>query len=248
LPAAEAEDPPPAIAIDPLALLVQGNIAYQQGTFEDAARAYQTALAYGVENEVLHYNLGNALYRLGHLGPAILEYERALLLAPGDPDIRANLDFARAHAVDVLPREEEGPLALAASWLRRPGINGSAMVALIAYLVFAVLLAISFLGKLPRPGMLRALAVVALLLAIPPALVVATQGVPRELDQRAVVLSERVECRSGPGETNPVLFAVHEGSTVEIVDEREGWARVTLPDGLIGWLPRDSVESIRPKR
>jgi tetratricopeptide (TPR) repeat protein len=244
----EAESAPEALPSDPLDLLVQGNAFYQQGAYEDAARAYQTALAYGVENEILHYNLGNALFRLGHLGPAIVEYERALLLAPGDPDIRANLAFAGAQAVDTPPADDGGPVTLALRWLRRPGVNGSAVVALIAYLAFSVLIAATLLWSLPRRGLLRALAAGALLLAIPPALVVAIQGGARELDRRAVVMSERIDCRSGPGETNPVLFAIHEGSTVEIVDERNGWSRVTLPDGLIGWLPGESVERIRPRQ
>ncbi len=45
-----------------------------------------------------------------------------------------------------------------------------------------------------------------------------------------------------------MLFAVHEAATVEIVDERGGWARISLPDGLNGWLPVETFERIKPRR
>ena len=93
---------------------------------------------------------------------------------------------------------------------------------------------------------LMALAVAAFLLALPPALVVAVQGSEREWDDRAVLLVPRAEARSGPAETNPLLFTVHEGTTVTIHDQREGWTRISLPDGLIGWVPAQSIEAIRP--
>jgi len=235
-----------SLAGSPEELLQQGNALFEEGRFEEAAETYGMALAYGIENEILHYNLGNALFRIGRLGPAILEYERALLLAPGDEDIRANLAFARAQAADAPPEEEESPLALLADWLRRPGINGAAVAGLAVYLLAAAALATSLLRR-GRRGTRRllALAVAAFLLALPPALVVAVQGSEREWDERAVLLVPRAEARSGPAESNPLLFTVHEGTTVTIHDQREGWIRISLPDGLNGWVPASSAEAIR---
>src|SRR5579859_6698656 len=54
------------------------------------------------------YNLGNAYARAGKPGMAVLNYERAALLAPGDVDIDANLDYVRAFA--HLPSEPHGLL------------------------------------------------------------------------------------------------------------------------------------------
>ena len=44
------------------------------------------------------FNLANAYARDGRPGMAVLNYERARLLAPNDPDIRANLRFVRTTA------------------------------------------------------------------------------------------------------------------------------------------------------
>jgi len=231
----------------PKDLLVRGNALYEEERYQEALETYHLALSYGIENEVLHYNLGNTYFRLGMLGHAVLEYERAQLLAPGDDDIRANLEFARAHASDAPPPPAEGPVAMVASWLRQPSINGSAAIALIAYLIAALLFGLALVRRRFGHSLVWGLGVLALLLAVPPALVVATQGSARETDARAVVLVERVECRSGPGESNPVLFAVHEAATVEIVDERSDWSRITMADGINGWLPSEAVERVRPR-
>jgi tetratricopeptide (TPR) repeat protein len=230
----------------PEELLGQGNALFEEGRFEEAVEVYRMALAYGIQSEILHYNLGNALFRTGRLGPAILEYERALLLSPGDEDIRANLAFARSQAADAPPEEEESPWALLADWLRKPGVNGAALAGLVAYLVAAAALAAALLRR-GRWGTRRLLALSAagLLLALPPALVVAVQGSEREWDERAVLLVPRAEARSGPAESNPLLFTVHEGTTVTILDQREGWTRISLPDGLNGWVPTGSIEAIR---
>ena len=67
------------------------NKLYDAGKFAEAAAAYEK-----LEPKTAHvfYNLGNAWFRDGKLGLAILNYERARRLAPRDPDILANLKFA----------------------------------------------------------------------------------------------------------------------------------------------------------
>src|SRR5208282_4339988 len=44
------------------------------------------------------YNLANSYARAGKPGMAVLNYERAILLAPNDPDIEANLRHVRESA------------------------------------------------------------------------------------------------------------------------------------------------------
>ena len=61
---------------------------------------------------------------------------------------------------------------------------------------------------------------------------------------RAVVLKPSVDALAGPGMNNASLFTLHEGTTVEIEAEREGWLQVALPNGLTGWVARDDAERI----
>src|SRR4029453_14353324 len=82
----------------PQALFFRGNALYADGRYADAAAAYEQILAKGVASTSTYFNLGNAYLKENQLGRAVLAYERAARLAPGDPDLRANLAFAREQA------------------------------------------------------------------------------------------------------------------------------------------------------
>ena len=64
----------------------KGNDAYYRGEYAAAIAAYEQVAALGVINEDLYYNLGNAYYRAGRMGPAIYNYERALTLDSDQED------------------------------------------------------------------------------------------------------------------------------------------------------------------
>src|SRR3954452_2511171 len=72
--------------------------AYGEGRFEAAAAHYERLINSGTWNANLFYDLGNAQYRLGDFGQAILNYERALALEPRHPEAEANLQLARDEA------------------------------------------------------------------------------------------------------------------------------------------------------
>jgi len=213
-----------------------GNLAYADDRFSDAVEAYETVLKFRVQDPRLEYNLGNAQFRLGNLGLAILHFERARRLDPTDRDILDNLAYARSFCFDIVPAEEI-PAALA--WARRlqdgvgPDRQAWASVALL-WGVIGVLTWGLFRSGRWTPGHGWALGAGLLLLA-------ATVGSWSMTETRlagtalAVVLDEAVEVRAGPGTNNPTLFTVHEGLTVEVRDEREDWILVRLPDGLNGW-------------
>src|SRR5262249_24984506 len=87
----------------------QGNRLYAAKDYAGAAAAYREALAAGHDSRA-HYNLGNALFKSGKIGEAILNYRRAYALAPRDRDVRDNLAFARAYRLDRLS-PSQNPLA-----------------------------------------------------------------------------------------------------------------------------------------
>src|SRR5204862_132447 len=76
----------------------------QPGPFAEAAAAYEKIVAGGRVSSALYFNLGNALFKSGRIGRAIANYRLAEQLAPRDPDIRANLRFARNHVNGVEAR------------------------------------------------------------------------------------------------------------------------------------------------
>ena len=81
----------------------EGDSAYMKNDYASAIQIYEALLKDGEAAEV-YYNLGN---KAGDVAKAILNYERALLIQPGNADIRANLEIARAKTIDkVVPVAE----------------------------------------------------------------------------------------------------------------------------------------------
>ena len=93
----------------------EGDSAYVKNDYASAIQIYEALLKEGEAAEV-YYNLGNSYYKAGDIAKAILNYERALLIQPGNADIRANLEIARAKTIDkVIPVPE----VFFVSWTRR---------------------------------------------------------------------------------------------------------------------------------
>jgi len=224
----------------------RGNAAYERESYEEAIEAYRAVLRYGIEDPRLEYNLGNAAFKLGRLGQAILHFERARRLAPTDRDVLANLEYARSFCFDpAIPDERAALLRWLAGWQDRLGPDRQAWLLLAVFWASASLVAWGF----SRSGRfsttigwsLATLIVAGLLLGA------SWYTTHQRLEGRrsAVILDDVVEVLAGPGQNNPTLFTVHEGLTVEVRGERDEWIQVSLPNGLFGWLARDSAGLIR---
>ena len=219
--------------------------AYEAGRFAEAAEVYEGLLAEGFDDPRVHYNLGNARFKLGRLGPAILSYERALDRDPSDADARENLAYADLLIADkVGAPEEEFPAQFLKVLAHRfdPGraTLGFALLSLVAGLLTAPL------WLQPSPWLRRALgagAAIAGTLALACALVAAVEvALPRT--QQAIILAPSADGRSSPAADGTVLFTVHEGLKVQIRAERPGWVQIGVPNGLAGWIESSQAERI----
>ncbi len=235
----------PSRADAPEATFEAGNAAYSAGQFEEAAKAYREVLRFRIADPVLEFNLANAEFRLGRLGPAILHYQRARRMSPSDADIATNLAFANSMTLD---RVEPPPKPVVLRWLHgiqdRFGPDSQAWFVLSLIWLCAALVA----WRSARPGGWRGsygwILSGALLL-----IVVSTSSwwvTYQRLEGRelAVIQVDAVEVLAGPGETNPALFTIHEGLTLEVRADRGGWVQVSLPNGLNGWVRAETLEKV----
>jgi len=204
--------------------------------------AYETVLKYDIHDPRVEYNLGNAYFRLGELGRAILHYERAHRLRPVDPDIRANLELARSRRIDRVEPEEAASVV---AWTRaiqdRLGPDRQALVFLTLLWGIAGLVTWASIrpsGWSAWVGWTLATLVLAAALTVLSWLVTWQR---LEGERIAVVLHASVEVLAGPGENNASLFTVHEGLTLTVRSERPDWVQVSLPNGLNGWIPRTAL-------
>jgi hypothetical protein len=62
--------------------------------------------------------------------------------------------------------------------------------------------------------------------------------------KNGVLIATQAEVRSGPGKDYTLQFTGHEGLEFQINEEAEGWYRILLPNGVKGWIPKETVEII----
>jgi len=211
--------------------------AYDENRLPDAIAGWQALADEGQALPEVLFNLGNAYYRHGDLGAAILAYRRAQRLAPRDPDIRANLGFAAQSAGIELPGRK--PLAALlldfsrAEWL---GFGG------VCFWLLAGALAAWILWPRFRFVARPATAVLAALLG----LALAGLALHRDLHQtpEGVVGLAGQKVLSSPLETATPLLAVPEGAIVRMRENRGTWIEVELGETR-GWLPAAALAPVR---
>lgn len=226
-------------------LVAQGQRAYAAGDHQAALNAFDS-VAIQFNSAALQLNIGNCWFKMGDVAHAILHYERGLRLAPGDVDLQANLDLANEQVKDRIAAPPA--FALGTTWERiRSGNDPDqwARRSLWAVSAFFALLAAAVVVR--AANVRRALwalcagAVFWMCLCIAFAAVRHTEV--RD-DSEAIIMAAKVDVRGEPREASTVLFVLHKGTKVTVLQESQGWCEVQLPNGNVGWMPPASVERI----
>ena len=225
------------------------NDLYEGGQYLQAAQAYQQLVDLGVVDSALFYNLGNAHFKQGDYGQAIVNYRRAQQLAPRDPDVEANLAWARAQALDQFEVVGE------AGFLEQVGralrgwftIDELALAALAAWILFVFVLLL-FLSARPgtawRRGVRSALVVAAVVLVAGVLSLGSALYVQNDRSE-GVIVAREVDVTSGPGSQYVIEFTLHSGAEVDLVEARGNWVRLALPGAeLEGWVPAGAIEPV----
>jgi tetratricopeptide (TPR) repeat protein len=229
-----AADSPAAFEAD----FDQANRLYEQGKFAEAAAAYEKMLQSGQASAALYFNLGNALFKSGQTGRAILNYRRADQLAPRDPDIRANLLFARKSV-----GSGDGQPAIWRRWINRLTLNEWTAIAAGAFWLWFGLLTlgqmrsgfrVSLRGYTATAGMMTGLLGVCLALTFH----------DRIHTRWAVVVTPEAVVRHGPLEESPRHYTARDGTELTVTDRQNDWIEVLDSSGRKGWLRRDQVLSL----
>lgn len=223
-----------------------GDSAYIKNDYATAIQIYESLLKKGEAAEI-YYNLGNCYYKAGDVAKAILNYERALLLQPGNSDIRANLEIARGKTIDKV---EPVPELFLLTWIKAVinsmGINSWAILGIIFFILFIVSLYFFFFSKkifLKKSGFICGSFF--LFLTILANIFAFYQKDTLENRSAAIVMSPSVTVRSTPNESGTSLFILHEGSKTTIKDNSmKEWKEIHLEDGKVGWVKSVDIEII----
>ena len=224
----------------------EADSAYAQGHYQQAITDYQALLKQGASAD-LYYNLGNAYYRSENITQAVLNYERALLLSPGDRDIRFNLQLARSKTIDkIVPESEMFFITWYHALVNLMSVDGWARTAIFS---LALIIVLSLVYLFSQPMWLRKIGFfggITLLVVFVLANVFASQQKQSLIHRKgAIVMSPSVTVKSTPAANGTDLFILHEGTKVTITDgSMRDWKEIRLADGKEGWIESKKIELI----
>ena len=219
---------------------------YQKGNYQQAIRDYEEVLKNG-ESAEIYFNLGNAYYRTDNITKAVLNYERARLLSPGDDDINFNLQFARSKTIDkITPESEMFFVTWYKSLVNFTSVDNWAKTGILC-IVMALLLVLLYLFgpqlMLRKIGFFGGLAFFVIFLL---SNLFAFQQ-KQALDNRtgAIIISPSVNIKKTPAKNSADQFVLHEGTRVDIIDKgMTDWRCIRVGDGREGWIETKAIEEI----
>ncbi len=235
--------------VTPTEAMQLANQKYEASQYAEAVAIYETILESSIHHSSVYFNLGNAYFKQGQLGRAILNYRRAALLEPRDGDIRTNLNLARNQTVDKLETSTAGAwsnlVKLAEEWLT---LREAAVAALLLWWFMGAVAVVAILKPGLRRWSLAAMGLLAVFLVIG-LLSMANRYYTAQNYPVAVIVAPQVDVTSGPGGSDQYLveFNLHDGAEVSLLESRPGWQRVTLPGDLQGWVQAEAVEPVSPE-
>ena len=216
----------------------KANQEYAQGHFKEAISSYEALVRAGQWSANLFYDLGNAYFRTGDFGRAILNYERALALERHHPEAAANLQIARdeAHALELQQSWPERHLQFAS-------VNQYSIAAAIAFwlAIFAVVLLI-----FARRRSATMIATLILCLLITSIAIYAVYTLERGANGSAlaIVTGKEVQARLATADTANSVLALPPGSEIKILSTRGDWIYAALPNSLRGWIPAKDAQQV----
>ena len=225
---------------------VEADSAYARGEYQQAIKDYEALLKQGASAD-LYYNLGNAYYRTENITRAVLNYERALLLSPGDRDIRFNLQIAQSKTIDrIVPESEMFFFTWYRSLVNLMSVDGWARTSLVSLALVIILLLVYLFSDriwLRKIGFFGGFVLLVLFIL---SNVFAWQQKQNLLYRKgAIVIVPSVTVKSTPASNGTDLFVLHEGTKVTITDgSMAGWKEIRIADGKEGWIESKQLEEI----
>jgi len=211
--------------------------AYKAGNYAAAAAQFEAIAATRVKNSDLFYNIGNAYLKAKDLGRAILWYERAKKLAPSDPDLKFNL----AYAQSLLKDKKEAGFSFAdvlyfwqgmvsLKWLQYTSITLS-----FCFFIWATVQKIR--GR-------QIFSVVGIFIFLTFAATTLAAGLEYNRinsDVKAVILAEQADVRSGTMDNATLLFDLHAGTRVHVLEKKESHMKIRFAKDKVGWVASSKV-------
>lgn len=222
-------------------IFFKGNTLYEEGKYDAAISEYAKLLDQGMESGPLYFNIGNCYFKKGQHGKAILYYERANKLIPGDSDLKANYKFALSLIKGNTPEISRSWFTKVFDILSSLTINGQAVLLSSLYsLSVLLLIAGMFIQTVRKYNRIFIPVFLIIFLSVAISLYMRVQLVNHE----AVVIAENTEVRFEPLENATKHFTLYEGLKVQVLEHKKDWVKIKRGDGKVGWIRQQDIEKI----
>jgi hypothetical protein len=190
--------------------------------------------------------LGNSYFRLKNIPQAILNFERAKLLAPEDEDINFNLALTSGFIVDKV---NSIPDFFVYTWLKSIintfTVNQWSIVSLSLFILsLFLIIAFLFSGKVSIRKLFFWTGILFFLFSITSTFFAIKYRYEIVNNNSAIVMQAVSTAKSSPNDSSTDLFIIHEGTKVTISEELDDWTEIKLADGNVGWIKSKDIEKI----
>lgn len=223
----------------------KANKAFQAGNYSEAIDLYEQ-VGQQKHSAYFYFNLGNAYYKNGELGKAMLNYERAKLLQPSFPDLNYNIDLTKNRLKDNISPVR--PFFLAVWWSSIYNVLSPTSWAILGIIwLLAAVGCIGFwlLGNTRQKKQLGFFGGIGLSIL---GFVFLLAGLSRHQvmtnSNEAIVIVKKTDLKDGADTDSNTILYLHEGAKVFLIEKIGDWQKVTLEDGELGWLKDDVFEKI----
>jgi tetratricopeptide (TPR) repeat protein len=233
-------------AADNGSLFEQANNAYKKSEYNAAISLYNSILKTGYEASDVYFNLGNAYYKKKDIANAILNYERAHRLNPGNDDINFNLQLSQTMIVDKI---NSLPEFIMFKWWRNfsefLSSNSWAWASILFFILALISVAVYLFTRL-RWLKISSFWIATVFTFFSLMSFIHSYQIKslNESHTYAIVMSASVTLKSSPVDNGNDLFVLHEGTKVTIMDAVGEWLKIKIADGNNGWLKKSDIEEI----
>lgn len=222
------------------------NNLYKNEKFEQAITLYKKIELQGFVSSELYYNLGNSYYKINKVGPSIYYYEKALKLNPLNEDVKNNLVFAKRLALDNI---EELPKTVFQkfnkNYLQKLSYNQWAIIVVLSSFLASVFFLLFYFAITPaQKRFYFSISSLSFMLLIISFLITYQQYSYTINNKEAIVFVEKTEVRNSPTLNSEVVFTLHEGTKVLVLDLVDDWKKIKLKDGKLGWIIADEIKML----
>jgi len=219
-------------------LFEKANKAYNNSDYTSAITLYDSILITGLESSELYYNLANSHYKAQDWANAIWYYEKSLKLEKNEKTIQ-NLELANLKIID---RIEEIPQLFYKKWFSSfISIFNTFSWQLISILIIWLTLAIKILSQFTNYKKKHFLSVMYSISLI--SLFATYSSYQLNITKKqAIIFTSSIAVNSAPTTNSTILFSLHSGSKIEILDTIGEWINIRIANGSSGWIKESSCK------